>query len=173
MSQKDGLSGKEKWRGVYSGEGENPFCTLQRGINSLFEQFAHEVPVEKFLAWGNRVSSGLNLAFIPRLNVTEDGQQIAVTIELPGIAEDQFELAVSKDRLVIRGEKRSDRVPEGGRRLVSECISGKFERVVDFQVEIDPDQVQASFAGGVLRVTIPKMHPTQERKVNIKVEADH
>ncbi len=169
MSEKDNFSGAGRGHG-FCCEGENPFSGLQRGINSLFEQFAHEVPVDKLMAWGNRVSSGLNLGFTPRLDVIEDGQQITVTVELPGMEENQIELAASKDRLVIRGEKKGEIPEEGMRKAISERVFGKFERVVDIKTEIDSERVSASFSKGVLRVVMPKLHPAQERKVSIKVE---
>lgn len=152
--------------------GENPFAGLQRGINSLFEQFSREVPINKIVSWGNKVSSGLNLGFTPRVDLVENSQQLILTAELPGIEESQVELSVAKDHVIIRGDKGLEPPQGTQRKISSERIFGRFERIIELSAQVAQDQVSAVFSKGVLTVVMPKLHPTHEHKVNIKVQAE-
>jgi HSP20 family protein len=95
-------------------------------------------------------------AFQPRLNVRESDAEIAITAELPGLEEKDFEVSIEADVLTLKGEKRTEtNREESGWRHV-ETTSGRFERRILLPEGVDPEAVKAVYKHGVLTVTVPK-----------------
>jgi HSP20 family protein len=121
------------------------------------------------------VRAGANdggLAAPPRMNIEDAGNEIRVTVELPGVSESDLEITLEDDLLIVAGEKRQERdVDEGDMRLVERAF-GRFRRAIQLPFAPDPDQVQASFRDGVLTITIPKNSEQQNRTRQIEVNRD-
>ncbi len=134
----------------------NPFYSLQKEINRIFENFFNEITPDRF--WGDRVGS-----FVPNVDVKEKDKEIIVTAELPGMDADDIEINISDDVLTLRGEKKEEKEEKEGNFYRRECTYGSFHRDIPLPVEIDPDKVEAEFKRGVLKVRLPKK-PESERK---------
>jgi HSP20 family protein len=124
-----------------------------------------------FDAWFPAVESGRGWrtigvpteAFLPALDVADEEKEIVVTAELPGLEEKDFNVTLEDGMLAITGEKSSDRSEseEGG--TWTERRYGSFERRIPLPCEIDADAARASFTKGVLKLRLPKVHPTPPR----------
>ena len=77
------------------------------------------------------------------------------------------------DRIVIKGEKKSEKDERGdekGREYHRiERVSGSFQRVMTLPFTIDADKVEAVVKDGVLTVTIPKPPEAIENTKKVKV----
>lgn len=139
---------------------DNPIAALRKEVDSLFDNF------------GSDIFSSANEVRI-RSNVSETDKEFCVTAELPGLTEDDVDISVTGDRIIIKGEKRSekeDRKDEKGRQFHRiERTSGAFERMMVLPFNIDPDTVHAVVKDGVLTVTIPKPPEAVEQTKKIKV----
>ena len=95
-------------------------------------------------------------AFQPRLDVRESDAEIAITAELPGLDEKDFEVSIEADVLTLKGEKRteSETNREGWRHV--ETTSGRFERRILLPEGVDSEAIKAVYKHGVLTVTVPK-----------------
>ncbi len=85
-----------------------------------------------------------------------------VRAEIPGVdPEKDIDIALEKDRLVIRAERTSsfEDDTDGYR---SEFRYGSFSRVVALPDGVDADQIGADYADGILEVRIP-MAATEPR----------
>jgi HSP20 family protein len=74
----------------------NPFMSLQREIDRLFDDFSRGFP-----SFGNGKSE-----LLPSMDVTETDKDIQITAELPGLEEKDVQINVADNLLTIRGEKR-------------------------------------------------------------------
>ena len=96
-----------------------------------------------------------------------------MTAELPGLTEADVDVSVTGDRIVIKGEKRSEkeeRSDEEGREFhCVERTSGSFQRMMTLPFTINPDKVEAVVKDGVLTVTIRKPPEAVENTQKIKV----
>ncbi len=128
------------------GEGADPFVTLRREMDRLFD--------DAFRGLGRAGNW-------PSLEVSETDKEVKVTAELPGLEEKDVEVLLANGTLTLRGEKKSE--TEDKDRHFSERYYGRFERRVALPTEVDEDKVQASFKNGVLTVTMPKSAKAQER----------
>lgn len=140
----------------------DPFLQLYRDMNQLFEDVLRRPEAEP-------VGSG-ELLLTPRINVSETEQAIQVTVELPGVKEDEIEVAIDEGLLTIRGEKRVERSEERQNQHVVERLFGRFQRTLQLPFQPDADKVDARFANGVLEVTIPKEDQAKDtiRRVAIR-----
>ena len=77
------------------------------------------------------------------------------SLDLPGMDENDVEVAVESGRLVIRGEKQDDRKEKGDNYVFRERSFGQFERSFTLPANAREKDIEASFKKGVLAVKIP------------------
>ena len=133
-----------------SHEGGDPFMTLHREMNRLFDDVFRSFDLMPF---GSSGGSGRTMGW-PSVEVSETDKDLRVSAELPGMDEKDVEVLMGDGVLTIRGEKRSE--VEDKERAFSERTYGRFERRIPLGQDVDEDKVEASFKNGVLTVTVPK-----------------
>jgi HSP20 family protein len=142
-------------------EADNPFLSLQREIDRLFEDFGRGV-----LAFGN---GGRDL--MPAVDVTETDGEIEITAELPGLEEKDVQVNVSDNVLTIRGEKKAEKEDKQKDYRMVERSYGSFYRALELPAGVDPGKIKADISKGVLKVTVPKPAAKQARKIDVKAAA--
>ena len=140
----------------------HPLLSLHREVNRLFDDVFRGFGVPAF---GNFESA----AGWPHIELAETGKDIRVTAELPGLTEKDVEISVEDGALTLRGEKRSE--VEDKDRGYSERSYGRFERRIGLPRGIDREQASATFADGVLTVTLPKTEAANETVRRIPINA--
>ena len=144
------------------GFGEDPFMSLHREMNRLFDDVFRGAPLT-----GARGTSG---DFVPaHMDVSETGDQIRIYVELPGVSQDDVDVSLEDDVLTVRGEKKLERTDENENYHVIERSYGTFQRSLRLPFRVEPDQVQAEFNNGVLTVTLPKTK-AQDRARRIQIQ---
>ena len=135
----------------------NQLQQLQQEMNQLFSR------------WGDDGGRGLGVpGGFPPLNVWEDGDQVYVEAELPGLNLKDLEILVTDgNQLVIKGERKVT-VPEKGIWHRQERSYGSFTRSLTLPFNVDADKVDAHFENGVLLVKMPKHESARARKIPIK-----
>jgi len=129
-------------------EEQNPFLTLHREMNRLFD--------DVFSGFGLAARSPMLMEgrfSWPRVELTESDTALKVTAELPGLEEKDVQVELANGVLVIRGETKVD--SDGNGKLFSERYYGAFERQIPLE-GVQEDKAEASFRNGVLTVTLPK-----------------
>ena len=141
---------------------DNPFMSLQREIDQLFDDFTRGFPT---------FSTGSNAKLLPSVDVNETDKQIEITAELPGLEEKDVQINVADNLLTIRGEKKAEKEEKDKNYRLVERSYGSFERTLELPDGVDPDAIKASIAKGVLTVTVPKPAPAQSKKIEVKAAA--
>ena len=135
--------------------------TLLRDVDRLFEDVLR----------GFEPSRAANTpAFAPDLDVDETETEVRVTADLPGLEEKNVDVSVESDVLTISGERQAESTREEGGRRYTERSYGKFQRSIPLPENADVEKATASFAKGVLTVTVPKVAdaPSKRRKIDVK-----
>ena len=101
--------------------------------------------------------------------VFEDERHVVVSLEAPGLESGDFNVEVTGDELVVRGEKRFSREAGEGRYRVLECAYGSFHRAFRLPSPVVADKAKASYRNGVLRIELPKSESARPRVVSVKV----
>jgi len=100
------------------------------------------------------------------LNAWEDEHALYVEADLPGIDAAALDINVTEGRtLSIRGERTA---PADRTWLRSERPVGAFSRTVTLPTLVDADKVEARYADGVLKLTLPKHDAVKPRKVQVQ-----
>ena len=107
---------------------------------------------------------------MPRSDVVETAQGIEVTIELPGMEQNDVEVSLAGDTLTIKGEKKVERQDEKKGYYVSERSYGSVHRTIPLPSGVDTDKADASFKNGVLIVKIPHSSEAKARAKRIEVK---
>lgn len=109
-------------------------------------------------------------ASFPAVNVWEDGEQLFVEAELPGLDLKDLEIYVTGgNQLTVKGERKQC-LPEKGRLHRQERGYGKFVRSLTLPYPVDADKVDARLEHGVLRVSLTKHESARPRKIPVKAE---
>lgn len=150
--------------------GRDPFDLFRREMDRLFDDFF--APLEARSRAAAPPAPAL-AGLWPRLEVEETDEAYAVSAELPGVDPDDLRVDLKDNVLTLSGEKRSERNEEDGGRRYSERSFGRFERTIPLTAEVDADKVAASFAHGVLTITLPKNAKARDttRRIDVKLSA--
>lgn len=132
------------------------FLPIQREFNRLFDELS--------TGW----NSFAELETMPRIDVRDTKKALVVTVELPGIAQEDIKIDVDDDVLTISGEKRSEKETEEGDLRVSERSYGTFSRSISLPRSIDADKIQATMSNGVLKVMAPKNGGATAKSIKIQ-----
>lgn len=143
----------------------DPFTTLQREIDRLFDDFTRGWSTSGWPAMG-RTSE-----LMPSMDVVETDNQIEISAELPGLEEKDVQVNVADNVLTINGEKKAEKEEKDKNYRMFERSYGSFSRRLELPAGINPDNIKASLSNGVLKVTVPKPAPTQVKKVEVKAAA--
>jgi HSP20 family protein len=106
---------------------------------------------------------------VPRIDVAETDSAIEITAELPGIDEKEVDVVLRDDVLTIKGEKKSEREEKKKDYHLVERSFGSFARTIRLPFDADSEAVKASFAKGVLKVSIAKPAEVKQKTVKIPV----
>jgi len=145
--------------------GDLSLARLRDEIDSLFERFLRE-------PWGSHILESLpaRLGMAPRIDLTEDEDQVTLEAELPGVEPDDVQINVASRTLTISGNKKPPpEAPEGAKRQhhYAERQFGEFQRHVELPGSVDPDRVNALYKNGVLIVTLAKRPEAKPRHIAI------
>ena len=110
------------------------------------------------------------VGWVPAVEVTERGNELVVSCELPGLAKADIEIVLQNSVLTIRGEKKEEKNEqrEGNRYLVYERSYGTFARSFTLPSSVTADKALATFEQGVLTIRIPKSAESKDRMIPIK-----
>ncbi len=100
----------------------------------------------------------------------DDGENVVLRIELPGIQKDDVEVTVTADLVTISGEKRKEEEVKKKDYYRRECSSGSFAQSFRLPVGVVTDRAKAKFKDGILSIEIPKTEQAKKKVKQVKVE---
>ena len=121
------------------------------------------MPERDLYAWARTTYvSRRSRGFTPNVDVyyCGDPQRAVVKVDLAGVHLDEVGIEVGIRQLAIVGERQVQET-EGRVYQQVEIPSGPFRRVVELQVDVDPERATATYEDGVLRVELPLRDPAE------------
>ena len=94
-------------------------------------------------------------SWVPQIDMYEQGNQIVVKAELPGISKEDIDIVLEQGDLIIRGERKSEHENTEGNVYRMERSYGSFYRRIPMPEGVREDDISASFNDGVLEVRAP------------------
>jgi HSP20 family protein len=135
---------------------------MQREINRMFDtmfrgSLGEESPLVPSL-------------WTPAADIAEKDNQYVVKMELPGVTKDDVKIAVQNNVLVIQGEKKQEKMSKGSEYQRVERSYGSFQRTFTLPTTVKTEGIEATFANGILTVTLPKAEEAIPKQIEVKVK---
>ncbi|MFE9636598.1 Hsp20/alpha crystallin family protein [Streptomyces sp. NPDC006463] len=102
------------------------------------------------------------------MDAFREGDAFVVELDLPGMDPGSIDLAVEQNVLTIRAERRTTASGDDSDVLITERPSGTFSRQLFLGETLDTERIEASYEGGVLRLSIPGAEKAKPRKIEIR-----
>lgn len=113
--------------------------------------------VDEFFNRGIGELVGYDHAFsVPSVNVVENPQNFLLEIAAPGLEKGDFKVSVENGSLNISAKKEKKEEVQEGKYTRREFNYTSFSRSFNLPVGVKPEEVQAVYENGVLKVTLPK-----------------
>ena len=130
---------------------------LQRDMNRMFEA----------LASNDRDS--MRQSFLPLAEMEQTEDAIHLKVEIPGMNVDDLDVQVTKEAVMISGDRKTNFKSEQNGMTRSEFRYGKFSRTIPLPMPIDNTRVQGDYQDGILTLELPKLQKeeTKVTKVNL------
>jgi HSP20 family protein len=132
----------------------DPFQEFQREVGRLFESLDPFQSARQALSY-------------PPLNLYDAGDRYVLSAQLPGLTPADVDLSITGETLTVRGErKRAEGVKDDSYRR-QERPTGRWARTITLPARVDSSQVGATFADGILTVSIPKAEDAKPRHITV------
>ena len=116
---------------------------------------------------GRQPFGALTSGVFPALNMSEDGANLYIRAELPGVRPEDIEISLEGNTLTIRGERRED-VAEHVSYHRQERQTGHFQKAISLPYEVDAENVTSELKNGILKITLPKAEVAKPKKIEVK-----
>ena len=129
-------------------------------INRLFrESYSPEGPEEALTT----------TSYAPPVDIYEDEHNITLKLEVPGIDEKDIDVRIENTTLTVHGERKIEKEEkeENFRRV--ERQYGEFTRSFTLPSSVDPAQVTADYAKGVLKINLAKKAEAKPKQIKVNV----
>ena len=122
---------------------------------------------EPFRTFGSRVADWL----APASDASSNDDAYRISVELPGVSEEDIHLSVEGGVVTVSGEKTETREEKGETWYFSERQYGSFSRSFRLPADADESDVRADMKNGVLTVVVPKTKAAAKADRKIKINA--
>jgi HSP20 family protein len=152
------------------GDEHDVFQSFRRAMDRVFDQFRHtDLSTEHA-----EMPALQGFALKPDLDVNETESQLDVTVDLPGVREEDIDIQLNGDLLTISGRRDNEKTTDESNYRIVERSSGSFRRTLRLPFEPDSKLVTATLESGVLGLSIAKPvdATAKVRKIEISGKAD-
>ncbi len=134
---------------------------LQRDMNRLFDSLSSTRDEDMM-----RMQQ---MSFSPAAEMEETENGINLKIEIPGMEAKDLDVQVTKEAVMISGERKSESKSEENGMTRSEFRYGRFSRTIPLPTRVDNTNVKGDYKDGILKLEIPKAEDEKNKvtKVNI------
>lgn len=106
----------------------------------------------------------------PRIDVFERDNRLVTRVDLPGMKKEDVSVEVGDGQLALSGERKRETEEKKDNLYRSEREYGSFYRAVPLPEGIKVEDIKATFADGVLEVSVPLPVRTEPSARRIEIE---
>jgi len=102
----------------------------------------------------------------PPVNVFQQGDDLVVVAEIPGVAREGLEVSVHRNQLRIAGKKQIDY----GEKISihrQERLGRSFDRTFNLPIRVNADGVKAEYQDGILAIFLPRAEEDKPKSIQI------
>jgi len=133
-------------------------------VKTLFDDFWMDTPdfINRMLHTGTT---------LPAANVKESDTSYDIELAVPGMKKEDLKISLNKNQLTISSEQKAEKEEKEQNYTRREYSFSSFKRSFALPDNVNIDGIDATFADGVLHLSVPKLEltPGQEtRQIDIK-----
>ena len=110
--------------------------------------------------------------WLPPVDIYETESAFVVEADLPGVHQENVNIQFDRNALTVSGTRAATLPAKDKAQLrvfSAERLSGTFSRSVRLPEHVDAEKIEASFASGVLTITVPKAASARARTIPISI----
>lgn len=138
-------------------------ATLQERMNRLFNESFSPAASQEALTAGS---------FVPPVDVYEDEQGIRLKMEVPGIDEKDIDIRLENNLLTVHGERKLEKETKEENYHRIERNYGSFTRSFTLPPAVNPEDVKASYAKGVLTIAMAKRAEARPKQIKVEIKPE-
>lgn len=132
--------------------------SLQRDMNRMFEALASD-----------QQGGGMRQSFMPLAEMEQTDDAIHLKVEVPGMKAEDLDVQVTREAVMITGERKSESKSQKNGMTRSEFRYGKFNRTIPLPIPIDNNKVKGDYQDGILTLELPKLQKEEDKVTKINI----
>jgi HSP20 family protein len=146
----------------------DPFARL-RQMTSEIDRMFEAWPSIRWPSFG-QFARPESVAWSPNIDVFERDNRLVTRVDLPGMKKEDVSVEVTDGHLALSGERKRDFEEKKDNFYRTEREYGSFYRAVPLPEGVKLEDVKATFANGVLEVSVPLPARPEARARKIQIE---
>ena len=130
---------------------------LQRDMNRMFEALA------------SNEQGSMRQSFLPLAEMEQTEDAIHLKVEVPGMNLDDLDVQVTKEAVMITGDRKTNFKSKQNGMTRSEFRYGKFSRTIPLPMPIDNNRVQGDYQDGILTLELPKLQKEEAKVTRVNL----
>ncbi len=118
----------------------------------------------------NKELLGLDESWVPRVDISERGEDLIVEVELPGVDQNGITILLYSSRIEVKGIKKENFPHSQFKFLRLEREYGTFRRFIFLPSTVEPEKAKATLENGILTIILRKHRTRRDREVVLKIE---
>ena len=125
---------------------------------TLFDDFFR--PWNEWFDNGSVMNRSLN---IPAVNITENKDHFNVSLAVPGMKKDDFNIDIEGNMLTISCEKEEKKEEKDKKYTRKEFNYSSFSRSFTLPEDVNKEKIEAHYEDGVLKMNLPKKEEAKQK----------
>mgnify|MGYP003573276761 FL=1 len=105
------------------------------------------------------------------LDVIENEDGYVIKASLPGVSAESLDVVLEDNVLSIKAEVAGEEVAENEQFHIRERRTGHFSRSLRFPIDVNGDEIQATYTNGVLSLNVPKAEAVKPKQINVTINS--
>ncbi|MHA1568027.1 MAG: Hsp20/alpha crystallin family protein [Alphaproteobacteria bacterium] len=120
--------------------------------------------------WYRGAEEEMSGCWCPSVDIYEDGSNVVLTVELPGMEKKDVSIQVENNVLTISGERKFiEEEKRANYNRIERCY-GDFTRSFTLGQTVDQGGIGAAMDKGILTITLPKKEESKPKQIEVKVQ---
>ena len=130
---------------------------LQRDMNRMFEALA------------SNNQGYTRQSFMPLAEMEQTENAVHLKVEVPGMKADDLDVQVTREAVMITGERKSELKSQKNGMTRSEFRYGSFSRTIPLPVPVDNNRVTGDYQDGILILELPKLQQKENKVTKVSI----
>jgi HSP20 family protein len=106
--------------------------------------------------------------FMPRVNIKDTENDVALTFELPGMEKKDIKVMVKDDILTVSGDRNFKSEEKDNGFVRTEISTGSFSRSFTLPDMVDSEKISADYKNGLLEIKLTKREEVKPKEIEVK-----